>query len=391
MPRHIRSPIYSAFLFCYAFASLAEDTSPKRPSAPPVQGDHSQTKTSPTSSTGVHPWLNAGDQLKAQIVLDGKGVAELDYVAKHDGMIRQPALTFTVPAQLRRLRLHGKLIPAKGKPQTFDLTWSVCDIAGYTAPLYDTQLAFPERIRKFTDRLVAEANQSQGALSSPVTMQKVKQDPTKSLDALEVRLNVQLPKALRALSHYEISIDDSYFVKPTELTTVLETLSQWGYPKQGPGSLDKILSPATRARYERSLLVFTEVGDGQGGLAWDPRGVTDGEPSNLWVDKHTSGAKRKEPNTGVWFWLHQDNIDTPELLLDVHFQPRSAEDALLNAFQRFAVDQVVDNFDIGELKEPFLILDSAHPHGFLQLYFEGDNTKPKLWLRSYHSDSYSLL
>ena len=58
--------------------------------------------------------------------MDGKGVAELDYVAKHDGMIRQPALTFTVPAQLRRLRLHGKLIPAKGKPARMVRTLATC-------------------------------------------------------------------------------------------------------------------------------------------------------------------------------------------------------------------------------------------------------------------------
>jgi hypothetical protein len=342
------------------------------------------------SYTGIHPWLGAGEKLVAELFLDGKAVAKMDFLAKHDGMTREPALKFTVPVKLQKLRLSGKLIAAKGKPRSFDVTWNVRDIATYTTPLYDTRLSFPERIKKFTDRLVFEAEKSRGEFFSPVTMKNAKPDYAKALTELEARLNIRLPQALRALSRYEIAVGDSYFVKPAGLKTVMETLPEWGYPEQGHDSLSNILSPATRARYERSILVFVDVGDGLGGLAWDPQGVTKGESSNIWVDRHSSGAKPRDNNTGVWFWLHQENLDKPELLLDVNLQPRTDENALLNAFQRFAVDSI-DNLDLGEIKEPSLIIDSAHPHGFLQLHFEHDSKKPMLWLRSYHSDNYSML
>jgi len=148
----------------------------------------------------------------------------------------------------------------------------------------------------------------------------------------------------------------------TEMKTVTrELLREWDYEETGEDGLDEILSPEVRARYDRSLLVFVEVGDGYGGLAWDPT------PDDL------DGSDQ-----GVWFWLHQDDIDSPDLLLDDNDYPRDAEAAMSNVLQRFVLDGKDDN--IGSYEKELLV-DTAHPRNLLQLNFRDD--KPILWMRSY--------
>lgn len=160
-------------------------------------------------------------------------------------------------------------------------------------------------------------------------------------------------------------------------------LYRWSYKPTGEDGLSKVLSPNVRARYDRSLAVVEEAGDGMGALAWDPAGVTPNEPPNTDGDKGNPGAQPSLVNQGVWYWLHQETLDEPTLLLDDDYRPKSAEAALTNVIQRFGVDVV-------EHGPSELVVDTAHPRNLLQLHFErGTSIKPILWLRSYDY-SYSL-
>ncbi|MBK9218154.1 MAG: hypothetical protein IPL70_06825 [Uliginosibacterium sp.] len=101
------------------------------------------------------------------------------------------------------------------------------------------------------------------------------------------------------------------------------------------------------------------------------------EPGLSYGDKR--GALPGTPNTGVWFWLHQDTLSEWNLLLDRAQQPRSAEDALTNAVQRFAMGDIVTPAHDNEL-----VIDSANPNALLQFHFDRDKKPvPRLWLRSY--------
>lgn len=96
--------------------------------------------------------------------------------------------------------------------------------------------------------------------------------------------------------------------------------------------MDTLLPETVLARYDRSVAVLIEVGDGLGALAWDPAGVSLHEQTNSWGDKGNPGARPATPNERVWYWLHQEHVDEPELPLDDDYQPKSAEAALTNAF-----------------------------------------------------------
>lgn len=328
---------------------------------------------------GIHPWMNVGDAVVADVVVDGEVLAQLDSKATQPGLRKPPALVFPLPPGLKRMQLRGTVTIA-GKASTFNKTWTVRDMASVSAPLYDQGKPWIERVRGLAQRLE----------EGTVTVEPAKPKPGKkpaaaALQELEKRLGAPLPAMVRLLADWSIEVGDSTFVHPSSMSTVTDMLlGEWDYTRNAKNGLDKILSPAVRARYDRSLAVFVEVGDGLGALAWDPAGVTPGEPPNTWGDKGNPGAQPGTPNQGVWYWLHQETLNEPALLLDDSYRPRTAEAAFTHVLQRFAFTDV----DSPE-SENELVVDTAYPRAnLLQLHFDGP-LKPRLWLRSY-DHHYSL-
>lgn len=339
-------------------------------------------------TAGIHPWLKAGERLDASISLDNAAPLAFQYHAEHDGMLRHPAFRFHIPPKTQVLRLRGTLSGNKGNSVAFDETWCLLDMAPYTEMLYRPGLGLMERIQKLNERLTALMHESDHDYINPIRLERQPAPVEADLQAVEARYDVQLPAVLRSLMEYTIEIDDSYFVKPAGLKSVEETLlTDWGYREDGEHSI-AYLPEALRKRYQRSLVVFVEVGDGMGALAWDPLAAMPGEPSNIWVDQHSAGVQSTAADAGVWFWVHEETLAKPELLLDEQFRPLDADKALLNPFQRFAFNNIEEFLAWpSEDRYPPLIIDTAHPHGFLQLHFA---ESAKLWLRSYDYH-YSLL
>jgi len=177
-----------------------------------------------------------------------------------------------------------------------------------------------------------------------------------------------LPAVLWQLAEVKIDLPndwDSHFVPPERMRALAEVITaEW----DEDDDIFEVMPPSVKARYERSVVVYVEVGDGLGALAWDPAGDL--------------GQNRPAAPGGVWFWMHQGDIDSPELLLDGEDQPRDAEAALTNVFQRF----VLNSDDLEHTAD--LVVDTAHPRNLLQLNFN-DGKYPHLWLRSYGYD-YSM-
>lgn len=328
---------------------------------------------------GIHPWMNVGDTVVAEVLVHGKPMAQLNHQATQPGLPKRPALVFSLPPEARRLQLRGTVTIA-GQASPFNRTWTVRDMASISAPLYDQGKPWIERVRGLARRL------EEGTVTvEPATPQPGKKPAAAALQALEKRLGAPLPAMLRLLADWSIQVGDSSFVHPSSMSTVTDMLlGDWGYARNGKNGLDTLLSPAVRARYDRSLAVFVEVGDGLGALAWDPAGVSPGEPTNTWGDKGNPGAQPATPNEGVWYWLHQEYLNQPALLLDDGYRPRTTEAAFTHVLQRFAFTDV----DSPE-SENELVVDSANPHAnLLQLHFDGPR-QPRLWLRSY-DHHYSL-
>jgi len=344
-------------------------------SAASSQAAAPQTTTSGAAGkAGIHPWLEEGERVEADVLVDGQRTARLEYLAESTGLKRRPAVVFDLPIGLKRLRLTGQLISPAGKAKRFDRTWKVVDLAAVSAPLYDRSL-------RWLDRLRGLQGSTDGAVTVETYDKRTRANADVAFDALEKRLGASLPAPLRELGEAYIEIGgDSFFVKPGEMETVTEALlGFWGYNETGENGLDDLLPPAVRARYDRSLLVFVEVGDGLGALAWDPVDVTVGEPTHTVGDVGNPGAQAGEAGQGVWFWLHEDSIAAPTLLLDDDYRPRDAVWAMSNVLQRLALNAEYS------IEEGELAVDTAHPRNLLQLHFE-EGKRPRLWLRSYDYD-----
>ena len=338
---------------------------------------HEPAIAHPAGSTagkaGIHPWMNVGDAVAADVAVDGKVIAQLDSKATQPGLRKPPALVFALPPGLKRLQLRGTVTIA-GKASAFNRTWTVRDMASVSAPLYDPNKPWLERIRGLAKHL------EEGTISVESAKPKPGKKPAAAtLQDVEKRLGTPLPAMVKLLADWDIRLGDSSFLHPSSMSTVTDMLlGEWDYKRSGDDGLDKLLSSAVRARYNRSLAVFIEVGDGLGAMAWDPEGVTQGEPPNTWGDKGNPGARPGSPGQGVWYWLHQETLNEPTLLLDDDYRPRTAEAAFTHVFQRFALTDVDSPASENEL-----VVDSANPRGnLLQLHFD-EPRKPKLWLRSY--------
>ncbi|MFV0673275.1 hypothetical protein [Variovorax sp. tm] len=336
------------------------------------------TKTTPSQGAvkgraGIHPWLQVGEQVHADVLADGKAIARLEHTAALPGLKKHPAVAFDLPAGLQQLELRGSHVDTQGKSTSFKRRWSVLDMARLSHPLYDQGKSLVDRIRAFAD---LSPLVELGATTLPVGT-----TAEAALLEAEARLGTSLPSPLReVLSEIHIEIGNSYFLQPHDLQTAAGLLLGLGGYSSGDGgalSLDELLPPPVLARYRRSVAVFVEIGDGLGALAWDPEGVIADEPPNTTGDHGNPGAQPATPNEGVWYWLHQERIAEPELLLDDDYRPQTAQAALTSVFKRFALSQAAS-----PESEKQLLIDTAHPRNLLQLSFD-EPRKPRLWMRSY--------
>lgn len=319
---------------------------------------------------GIHPWLQVGEQVNADVLANGKAIARLEHTATLPGLKKRPSVVFDLPAGLRQLELRGSYVDAQGKATSFKRRWSVLDMAWISHPLYDQAKPLTDRIHAFAELSgLVELGETRLPADTPAEA---------ALLESEARLGTRLPPTLRALlTEADIRIDNSYFLQPHRLQTAEGLLLGLGGYGDGNGGLGALLPPSVLARYRRAVAVFAEIGDGLGALAWDPQGVVAGEPPNSAGDQGNPGAQPATPNEGVWYWLHQEHIAEPALLLDDDYQPQAAEAALTHVFKRLALSQAAS-----PESEEQLLVDTAHPRNLLQLHFD-EPRKPQLRFRSY--------
>ncbi len=108
----------------------------------------------------------------------------------------------------------------------------------------------------------------------------------------ERRLKFPLPDEHKQLlqDYGAWSYSDSFCVKPESLDRVdKQILSIW----HSPSSEFATLSDKTKKLYQASVMIYVEAGDGYGALIYHPT---------------TSG--------GEYYWIHQDNLDEPDKLVD---------------------------------------------------------------------------
>lgn len=337
-----------------------------------------QAATPAAGLTAIHPWLGEGEQLQAEFLADGVPLGQFTHTAA--GLQRAPALSVALPANANQLVLRGSWKSAKGPTRPVAGNWQLFDLAGLTRPLYDPALDMAARIRQFRD-LAQRALSPRGGKASldELSVAPAASGAAEKLAAREKQWQLRLPAAVHQLMQLTVKLGDSYYLAAGG-QAVSSLLKDWGDSLQD-------FAPATRARYERSVAVFVEVGDGMGCIAWDPQGVRAGESSGLMVDERGS-AKVQAPakNDGVWFSVHQETVGLPELFLNSQLQPVGAAQALINPIQTLVLEGLIESLVPSRSKGPLLPVDGANPLFHVQLSVD-ERGKPTLRQRSYEDHS----
>ncbi len=330
------------------------------------------------AENAINVALQKGDRLQAEVTFGGKKVGEIDKTSDHDGVDRVPFFTCEVPTNPDRIGLRG-VVTINGKDWPFDESWRTVDMAKLTGSLHAKDKPLQERIADYCEMLKSmEAKHEDEFYGADHSIDKRDGDAAAMLAATEARLGVKFPPAMKFLAEYNLELGDSGSLPPNGWKTVEQVLRDWG---------DTVpFAKAKQERFSRSIAVFLEIGDGPGLMAWDPMGVAPGEPSNVAGDDNGLGAIAGKPGEGVWFWLHQDEMEA-ELLLDRNRRPRDTESAVMSAIERLgdvevAMDDLFELGEFGDIEGDDLIwVDSSNPRGMLLLFFDTQDEKLKVTLR----------
>ena len=322
---------------------------------------------------GIYPSLYAGDRVVADVFVDGKVVGKIDYQAASSVGRSSAALVFPLPADTKRVRLRGSAT-LSGKPSRFDRIWNVRDTGHLSAPLYDRRKPWIERIRGMFKAF------GEGLSLERIDGKALKKPASAAFADIEASLGAPLPPLVKVLGDWRVKIGPSSgFVTPAGMVKVTRMLVEdWGHAPKGPKGLDQMLAPEVRARFDRSLVMYVDTGNGMGALAWDPAGITPAE------QRGSPPVARPGPaGAGVWFWVNQNHLDqTPTLLLDQDLRPMSAEAAMTHVFECFVLAYEDSPNDDNEL-----VVDTSSPLGSrLVLDFEMTN-RPALGLSNYDYDN----
>lgn len=322
-----------------------------------------------TGKAGIYPDLAAGDRVVADVIVDGKVVGKLDHQAAAGGGSASPALVFALPPATKRVRLRGQAT-VKGQSAPFDRSWRVRDLGRLSAPLYDTRKPWIERIRGLS-KVVDE-----GVSVERIDGKALKKPASALLADIEKSLGAPLPPLVRVLGDWDVNArPSSGFVTVAGMVKVTHMLVEdWGHPLKGPKGLDQMLSPEVRARFDRSLVLYIDTGDGMGALAWDPAGITPAEQGGA-----KPVARPGPASDGVWFWVNQNNLDqVPTLLLDEGLRPMTAEAAMTHVFECFVLAYEDSPGDDNEL-----VVDTASPRGSRLALGLDKAGRPELALTNY--------
>ena len=292
-----------------------------------------QATPEPGRTIGIHPALLPGDQLRAELWVDQLPAGQFE-CAGSGGPGRVPAFEFALPATAVNLTIRGSLRRARGPATVYSRRWQLLRLGCLTAALYQAG-SLASGVLNLARRLQALSVHAEGAYRSPLRVSMMAPRPHAAFVSRASAEVGPLPDPLVDLARLQIRIGGGEFLAPLA-QRVTEGLGQRGLLGRGEAALLPWLSPATRARYQRSLLVFLDQSAGLA-LGWDPKPLQSGEATGSALDRAAGGAVAGGPAQGLWFWICADSIDEPVLLLNRDRTACTAELALRQVFERQVV------------------------------------------------------
>ncbi len=315
--------------------------------------------SSPVSATppSIRVDVHHAEERSGTVTLEVAGAPPCVIVLKGDGKSRE-ACTIPLPAGVNAIRLSGEVRWkhwTKGRQVSKGTqSWKVLDLGPVVAPLRDASRPIGARMKGLVAALPAFEKASGGLVEESAYLVDAGEKGTAAaVAAAEKRLGYALPPDYASLvvDFGVPQLGDSYFERPEKLASAFEQMvKQWGTPR---ADLEKALSGKTKALYRSGTLLYTEVGDGLGGLLYQPAPVPE------------CGGK------AGFYGVHQDDIDSPELLRAADGSCRTFLQSVLWVLSEQLFQSYDDTGDAG------VVVDRSAPAPFrLTLHHDGETTGP---------------
>ena len=203
----------------------------------------------------------------------------------------EPACRFELPAATTRLRLRGEYATPKDGGGRLrhagERTIALLDFAPVSRELDAPQRPYGERVAAFLRRLRAFAHEQQ----IDIGIETGKPETAAALAAAEQRLGYALPAELVSLLRTvgAIEIGDHSMTAAASLRDGYSAIvKDWGTPE---AAIAEDYGPKMQGLLKASTLLFTEVGDGLGGLLYRP------PPTKACGER------------GIYYWTSQEGGD----------------------------------------------------------------------------------
>jgi len=221
------------------------------------------------------------------IVADGKTVCSIKLPTRDAGA-NASACSFELPANARALTVRGKYETAGPGRHMIEGTrsFAVLDLAEASKALTASSQAYGARVAEFANAVGRIAQAQLPGKAAPIKPGKSVDQA--SVDAAQKRLGFELPADFVSL---ELSIgavgwgDNEAMPMKNIDNAYAQMRNVWGTPED---AMQEDYSESMRTLLRKSVLLFTETGDGYGGLLFKP------------------GASKACGEQGTYYWTSQE-------------------------------------------------------------------------------------
>lgn len=257
---------------------------------------------SSSATLEIHPYLREGDSADLLVSVDGKEACAIRIAKAAADVHEKPACRFELPASASKLSVRGEYTGVHGSSNKRyryegEQSWPLVDFAPVGNRLTQAGKPYGERVADFLAAAKAFAGKQLGA-EAVQSLEPAAPAGADEIAAAEKRLGYALPADFVSIQRTvgAFRIGDHGLMRAADIADADTQMRKvWGTPED---AMQESYSDQARANLRASTLLFTEVGDGYGGLRYRPAPTKacGDQPYYQWISQEGGNSALRHPD-----------------------------------------------------------------------------------------------
>ena len=317
----------------------------------------------------IYPYLSQGEMADLSVLANGQKLCEIKIASAGEDESRKPACRFELPASATSLTVRGEYGGTHWKTQRRYLrkgetTVQLADFAPVGGLLGQAGKPYGQRIGEFISAAREFAATHLGAVYAERGIRAGKPASEADVAAAEKRLGYALPQDFVSMQRKvgAFTIGDHYVMSLEQIADAdTQMRKYWGTPEEAMASE---FSEKQRAVLRASAILFTEVGDGFGGLRYrpPPNKTCGDKPYYQWISQEGGDHRLLRPDRSCMDFAEALRWLLEGFLLDEYADKLSAEKQVLLIDSSTGVQAVALRVDFDRFA-PELVVRWQGPNG----------------------------